>query len=670
MSFQNPALLWAFALAAVPLLIHLFNRWRHRTVRWAAMEMLLRAAQKSRGARRLRHWIILALRVLAVAAIAAVVVRPLLGGGWLGRFGGRQLDAVIVLLDRSPSMERRDAVTGKPLRERALEQLTTTLAEHRASTRIILIDSATLTPIELANAEQLAQVPQSGPSEAAASIPALLARAARKIADDSLGATEIWVASDLQQSDWNPADAGWNAAVAQLSALEQRPALRIMALDAGKIDDNTLSLLESLREGDEFNLEYRVESFGADHPGQLVVSASGNRYEEALPPFEGSLRAPLSVPLDAGNSSGWVELSLPADAAPANSRVFAVYGGTQTLHSAWLGEDSPAARASKLALAPPGAEGLAVEATADPASLDWDQLSLVVWQGPPPQSPELVARLESYLDAGGQLLLLPPTAGRPAEAPAAGEQPFLGIAWAAPEDAPSDQLFAVNPPLSDSTPLQAFRDGTPFSLERTQVIRRQAPAAEGAEVLVRFADNLPLLLRQRAGRQGAVYALATAPDYTWSSLSDQIEYFALLQRLLRAGATRLSGQLIAPVGTPLPAVAAPAVWELRDIDGRWHRLEGEPVRAGIYRAGSRLAALNVPESELRPERVEQEQITPLLGGLDVDFFLQAAGNNGKLTREVWFIAAALLMLFLLVEALLSLPPKPKPLPAPNFAGLG
>ncbi len=66
MSFNSPWLLWALFAASVPIIIHLVNRWRHRSVPWAAMEFLLRAARETRGTKKLLHYLILALRVMAI----------------------------------------------------------------------------------------------------------------------------------------------------------------------------------------------------------------------------------------------------------------------------------------------------------------------------------------------------------------------------------------------------------------------------------------------------------------------------------------------------------------------------------------------------------------------------------------------------------------------------
>ncbi len=42
----------ALFAASVPIIIHLVNRWRHRSVPWAAMEFLLRAARETRGTKK------------------------------------------------------------------------------------------------------------------------------------------------------------------------------------------------------------------------------------------------------------------------------------------------------------------------------------------------------------------------------------------------------------------------------------------------------------------------------------------------------------------------------------------------------------------------------------------------------------------------------------------
>ena len=104
MTFLQPWVLVALPLAALPVIIHLINQRRFQTVPWAAMQFLLAAKALSRGYSRLRHWLILLLRMLAVAAVILAVGRPL-SRGWLALAGGGRPDSAIVVLDRSPSMQ-------------------------------------------------------------------------------------------------------------------------------------------------------------------------------------------------------------------------------------------------------------------------------------------------------------------------------------------------------------------------------------------------------------------------------------------------------------------------------------------------------------------------------------------------------------------------------------
>lgn len=127
MSFNSPWLLWALFAASIPIIIHLVNRWRHRSIPWAAMEFLLRAARETRGTKKLLHYLILALRVMAAAALVTAFARPLLGSffGW----GSSGLNEVLLVLDRSASMDARPDKTSSlrdaipPLVESTFAQL-------------------------------------------------------------------------------------------------------------------------------------------------------------------------------------------------------------------------------------------------------------------------------------------------------------------------------------------------------------------------------------------------------------------------------------------------------------------------------------------------------------------------------------------------------------------
>src|SRR5687768_249644 len=121
MTFLQPFVLWALPLLLLPVIIHLVNRLRYRTQAWAAMRFLLAATQSSTSQAKLRQFLILALRVLAVAMLVLFLGRPL-AGGWLGWALSPAPDSIVLLLDRSASMEARAPGENTSRRQAALQR--------------------------------------------------------------------------------------------------------------------------------------------------------------------------------------------------------------------------------------------------------------------------------------------------------------------------------------------------------------------------------------------------------------------------------------------------------------------------------------------------------------------------------------------------------------------
>src|SRR5215207_4944822 len=73
---------WGFfaagaAAMAIPIIIHILNRRRFKTVTWAAMEFLLRAMRKNRRRLRFEQWVLLATRCALVLLLGMALARPL-----------------------------------------------------------------------------------------------------------------------------------------------------------------------------------------------------------------------------------------------------------------------------------------------------------------------------------------------------------------------------------------------------------------------------------------------------------------------------------------------------------------------------------------------------------------------------------------------------------------
>ena len=110
MSFLFPALLGALAAVAVPVTIHLLNKFRVRTVDWGAMRFLRESLRRNERRVKIEDLILLLLRCLLVVVLVLAFARPVLKGFGAGEASSGPVVAM-VLLDSSASMAQSSGVT-------------------------------------------------------------------------------------------------------------------------------------------------------------------------------------------------------------------------------------------------------------------------------------------------------------------------------------------------------------------------------------------------------------------------------------------------------------------------------------------------------------------------------------------------------------------------------
>ncbi len=657
MLFLNPLLLWGLLAAAVPIAIHLLNRRRHKTIQWAAMQFLLKATRESRGKKNLRHLLILTCRALAIAALAIAAARPIVSSliGW----GGGSIDTVILLLDRSASMETKPGDGLNPRRQIVIEKIRDTL-KTLGATRLVLIDSASGKPQEIPSPDVLADIAATAPTDTAADFPTLLTRAAEFLSDTT-GRSEVWLASDLQSSNWQPDDPRWAAARASLAALPQKPAIRVLSLTGPTAPNTAIRILSSRRSGDEMLFELEILR-AADSRGSitlpLTTHLNGTRTTDTLTLPGQSLRFQKRVTLPVGSSTGSGWLSIPADGNPRDNSTFFAYGPARPVKSIIVASEGETADYLTLAAAPPGLGNQTVERV-DPAtiaSLATSDLATILWAAPLPTGPAYDA-ITRFLTSGGHVIFLPP--GIPSDAS------FLDLKWSNPTEAPAGKFFILRDWNHNDGPLRDGIDGTPIPAQRLKAIRRQIPSGE-ATALARWEDGEPFITR-RIIDQGTAWFLGSLPDYTWSNLGDADVLLPTVQRIIAAGADRFDASYLTIVGRD---TAQPLSGETRTrLDDQGTQDPANTAhQAGIFRLGERLLAINRPAQEDDPEILTREQLDQALEGTRYTQLDQAGqATDPSLSRDVWR-AFLIAMLFLLIsEAILCLPKKNHPQVLPKKA---
>ncbi len=659
MSFYQQPLLWFLCAAAIPVIIHLLNRRRHKTLQWAAMQFLLKATRESRGKKKLRHILILTARTLGIACLAFAVARPMIGGllGW----GASQLDTVILILDRSPSMETTADNTVASRRELALDRVRDAMKSLDA-TRLVLIDSATGTPQDIPSPESLTEITNTRATDAAANIPTLLQRAAEFILETQPGKTEVWIASDMQYADWDRENERWTTAIATLQSAPQKPSVRILTLGTPTKSNVSLRLLSSYRSADELLLDLEVQRSGdAQSPINLplTLALNGIKTTDSITVPGQVLRFQKRVKLPPQQIEGQGWLNIPGDANPRDNTVFFTYGAAHPVKSLIVSTAGESATYLAAAAAPTGYAGQSSETIAPsqfPAKVAaLNEFSAILWAAPLPQEAAAKAIIE-FLNAGGQVVFFPPMENSTLK--------FQNIQWSPVSTAPQGKFFILQQWNHDDGLLRDTINGEPLAGQSFRAIKKQI--AEGpvgsSTALATWDDNTPFLSRIVMER-GTAWFFSSTPDYTWSNLGDAHLLLPAIQRAVLAGSTRFDAALLAEVnrGDALPRNA-----EVRTrIDDFAKESDADDTYAsGVYRLGERVIAANLPSSEYDPLALQKTELKPLFAGVRYNTFEETASNTADSEeKEIWKLFLAAVLFFLIAEALLCLP---KPAAAPSL----
>lgn len=103
MLFHNPAILYALPAVLIPVIVHLFSFRRHRKIYFSNVRMLQAIQIETRRQSKLRHWLVLASRMLAIAALVLAFARPYLPDDDKIDLTGQNL-VVSIFIDNSFSM--------------------------------------------------------------------------------------------------------------------------------------------------------------------------------------------------------------------------------------------------------------------------------------------------------------------------------------------------------------------------------------------------------------------------------------------------------------------------------------------------------------------------------------------------------------------------------------
>jgi hypothetical protein len=570
-SFLNPAFLAALPVAALPVIIHLLSRRRLPEVSFPTTQFLRALEPREIRRLRLREVLLLVLRTLALLLLVLVFARPSLTPRNAVTHAAA---AVSVVLDDSESMGALDE-EARPRIEQAKERAAAIVDAARPGDELHLVTATRPDGPGGGHATDRVRakrvLAQLEASSLPAALPAAFEAARRALERSRLRARELYVVSDMQQTNFTP------EARAQLAAAADGGVrVYLVPLASGRTPNHALEDVDpDVRPGPEGRgLELRARLANhADAPSDRIAIRV-RRGDALIGGGDASLRAGearwAAMPLEPrglardGNAPLSVVVEADADALPADDRWYAVLGAPHDLRVLRISEareGGAAPRFASMALDPgrDGSGGISVEEGSPAAllSVSAARADVVLLDDVASLSTDAEARLRAFVrDGGGLVVALGPRAD-PAYYSTRLFPGLLAVTLLGVEQAGAGSPFELKARLPSHAALEGFAVGVGASLTQSRVtglVRGRADSPD-VEVVVQTTGGLPVLVAA-----SGVSALLTSLSDDWGELPYSGAYVPLVRGMVAhaARAGRSSERAGGRVGSPPSArLAAP-----------------------------------------------------------------------------------------------------------------
>jgi hypothetical protein len=710
------ALLLGFS-AAVPLLLHLYQRRRRSVLAFSTTRFFTRSIIRSQRRLRLRRLWLLLLRIATCLLLAAALARPVLGSFGTAQAGKRDL---VILLDDSLSMQATKQPTSSTPNTRfdharalALDILRSLAAGDQAA--VVTFTGRTLatrTPTGPALTGNLTglldDIRRLQPSSAAGDAHAALATAAAMLENAGPRHPHLIILSDLQETDWRYSE--WPAPPQPVSAtlVPLAPPTSENVL----VDRVTLSQPVAIANQQNLLRIRLVNHRPNPSPARLVVYVGDREILRRPLELPGASPHIEQIPMSFENPGRQrLRIQLEAqDALPQDNTLFHTVKVLPRLSVLLVSDHNgaPATHRSRAATTPLTYLQAALRALATPAdSLQLDirhpdalpgttleAYHVVILCDLPALAPTQRDRLEAFVRNGGGLAAF---AG--AHAPSGNAATFGdllparlgGVVDVSGEGKPLRILQAdLEHPM-----MQRFAGPLRSALSGIAVYRVRAAQPEQAWTVASLTGDHPLILERALGR-GHVMLWTTLPDPRCTNLPLRRSFLPLVGRMVSylAGPDGHAAEHVVGESLPLPfddrdpeqpvdvlrpdrttihatlgtrdaapiallppdAVTQPGFYLVRP-DGR---PPGEP--------STRCYAVNVPRQESLPVALDLDQVRSITGNWQLRVVksaqqataddLTTAINRSRGGHGVWDTLLLAALLLMLVEPLIANRPLP------------
>jgi Mg-chelatase subunit ChlD len=515
MGFVAPFVLVGLAALAIPVLLHLIQREKKRVVEFPSLMFLRRIPYQSVRRRRIRNWMLLLMRLAALALIVAAFARPFLKRQTLAAAAQNGAREAVILLDTSYSMDYGSRWSKA---QAAARDAVNRLAAGDRGSLVLFSSGAELSVRSTADKGRLL----SAVSSAAAGPGTTRFAPALKLAGSLLGESalprrEIILISDFQRLGWEDAPGRDDVRLPERTVLTP---VSVVDGAATNLSVTPVSLQRTRFENqDRVVVTAGVVNHAASPASRVPVALEVNGQPVQSLPVDAAPNGSASVtfaPVTIASRNMRAAVRLPGDGLARDNVFYFVLSPSEPV-SVVLVNRSGAERenlyiARALAIGEAPRIDLTTRTPETLGDADLRRAGVIILNDVP--VPEVLAgRLAKFVGAGGGLLV---AAGPHASWPSstADVLPAMPASIVDRTTGTPSRLGSLEYGHPVFDPFRAPRSGD-FSAARFYGYR--AVEHPPARVLARFDDGSPALLERRAG-SGRVLLWTSTLDLGWNDM--------------------------------------------------------------------------------------------------------------------------------------------------------
>lgn len=337
MTFLNPAVLFGLVAVAIPVVLHLLNLRKLRTVEFSTLAFLKQLQKSKMRKLKLRQILLLIVRTLIVASLVLAFARPAIRGTTASGLGSHTKTSIVLLLDDSFSMSATDEYGSQLNQAKSAALNILSLLKEGDEVYFHKFSDRTTEEILKSPARDFSAV-KSAVGEAKISMTyhtlgEILGRAGTLSRHSKNVNKEVYLITDLQRTNFALGDKRGIQPKTTLSELfDNQTRLYLVPVGqaaAGNVAVNAVKIMNKIFEKDRpFSLEATIRNYGGTPLRNYTVSLylDGKRVMQKSVdiPADGVSTVPFSaVPKRTGYLSGYVECE-PDPIDSDNERYFTI----------------------------------------------------------------------------------------------------------------------------------------------------------------------------------------------------------------------------------------------------------------------------------------------------------------------------------------------------------